>query len=310
MKLSHLNGLRAFEATLRNGTFTAAADELGVTVAAVGQQIRGLEDYLGITLFDRLPAGAKPTKDALAVASRLTVAFTQIEDVFIELGSGRDPGRLKITMSRFMLDGWMTQRMPDFHNRNPGIEISYHIAEEFVDLLNSDVDLAIRFSPEPTPEYAYDDLHHSCFMPLCTPAFATEHGLSPDTDDLTGVALFQFHDTTNDPAWVGWPELLKRHAIRKSDSGPVQKISGYRVALSGEGLVLCSLTDSFNDLKEGRLVAPLGPSFVTQYTYGHRLVWAAGRNLTNPMRKFRSWVLREQDKFIVQASELLGVDLK
>ena len=310
MKLSHLNGLRAFEATLRNGTFTAAADELGVTVAAVGQQIRGLENYLEITLFERLPTGAKPTKDALAVASRLTVAFTQIEDVFIELGSGRDPRRLKITLSRFMLDGWMTQRMPDFHKLNPGIEISYHIGEEFVDLLSSDVDMAIRFSPEPTPEYAFEDLHRTCFMPLCTPDFARQYDLSPNTKDLTGVALFQFHDVTEDPASLGWPELLAQHAIRKSDSGPVQQISGYRAALSGEGLVLCSLTESFNDLVEGRLVAPLGPSFVIQYTFPHRLVWAAGRRLSIPMRKFRSWVLEEQEKFIVDASNLLGVQLK
>ena len=56
MKLSHLNGLRALEATLRNGTFTKAAEELGVTVAAIGQQIRALEDYLGLKLRQKSPA--------------------------------------------------------------------------------------------------------------------------------------------------------------------------------------------------------------------------------------------------------------
>ena len=310
MKLSHLNGLRAFEATLRNGTFTAAANELGVTVAAVGQQIRGLEDYLGVKLFDRFPTGAKPTKEARAVASRLSVAFTQIEEVFKELGSRHDPGRLKVTMSHFMLDDWMAGRMPGFHKCNPGIEIVYHIGDDCVDLLSSDVDMAIRFSPEPGPEYAFDELHKGCFMPLCTPAFASEHGLSPETKDLTGVTLFQFYIVTNDPAWAGWQELLERQAVRKADPGPIQQMSGLRAALSGEGLVMCGLTESFNDLKEGRLVAPLGPAFVTQYTYGYRLVWPAGRALTRPMRRFRTWVLQERDKFVAQASELLGVQLK
>ena len=47
MRVTHLNGLRALEATLRGGSFRAAADELGVTTAAIGHQIRGLEHFLG-----------------------------------------------------------------------------------------------------------------------------------------------------------------------------------------------------------------------------------------------------------------------
>jgi LysR family glycine cleavage system transcriptional activator len=309
MKLSHLNGLRALEATLRNGTFTAAAEELGVTVAAIGQQIRGLEEYLDIKLFDRLPSGAKPTEDALAVATRLTVGFTQIEEAFKELGSNHQSERLKITMSHFMLDDWLAERMPDFHARNPEIEVSYDIGEGYVDLLNSDVDLAIRFSPEPGPEFAFENLHTGCFMPICTPDFAARFKLTPQTKDLTGVPLFQFHDVTSDPSWVGWNVLLKRHSLRNADPGPVQKISGYRVALSGEGLVLCGLTESFNDLKDGRLVAPLGPNYVTEFAFGYRLVWPAGRSVTRPMQKFIKWVLEEREKFLAQASELLGVQL-
>ena len=62
MKLSHLNGLRALEAALRTGTFSAAADELGVTVAAIGQQLRGLEDYLGLRLLIGCPLVRGPQR--------------------------------------------------------------------------------------------------------------------------------------------------------------------------------------------------------------------------------------------------------
>ena len=310
MKLSHLNGLRALEATLRNGTFTAAAEELSVTVAAIGQQIRGVEDYLGVKLFDRRPAGAKPTAEALAGAARLTVGFTHIEEVFGELGSEGKMGRLKITMSHFILDDWLAARMPRFHGRYPGVAVSYHTGEELVDLFNSDIDMAIRFSIEPGPEYAFEPLHKGCFMPVCTPDFASRYDLHSEIRDLTGVPLFQFHDVTSDPAWVGWPELLESHSIRKSDPEPVQQASGYRVALSGEGLVLCGLTESFNDLVEGRIIAPLGPAFVIQYTFGYRLMWPAGRSLTRPMRNFRDWLLEERDAFLEQASDVLGVDLE
>jgi len=282
MKLSHLNGLRAVEATLRNGTFAAAADELGVTGAAIGQQIRGLEKYLGLKLFERLPSGARPTEAAHSVATRLTVGFTHIDDALGLLANGRQAGRLRIAVSHF---------------------------KEYVDLLNGEADMAIRFSPKPGPEYEFENFHNGYFMPLCTPGFAEKHDLHPGKKDLTGVPLYQFHDATSDPAWVGWPELLKRHAIAKNDPGPVQHISGYRVALAGEGLVLCGLTESFNDLREGRLVAPLGPELVAPFSYGYRLVWPAGRVMTRPMRYFRKWMVVARDKFVRDASDLLGCEL-
>ena len=69
MKTSHLNALRALEAALRTGSFRSAADDLGVTTAAVGQQIRGLEEYVGRQLFIRKPSGAVPTEAAVGVAA-------------------------------------------------------------------------------------------------------------------------------------------------------------------------------------------------------------------------------------------------
>lgn len=310
MKLSHLNGLRALEATLRKGTFTAAADELGVTVAAIGQQIRGLEAYIDVKLFDRLPSGVRPTDDALAIAARLTVGFTYIEEVFGELRSGRRDGSLSITMSRYVLDDWLAERMPRFYEQFPEVSIIFHTGDKLVDLLSGEADMAIRFSPEPGPEYSFDELYMGCFLPVCTPEFAARHNLSQDTKDLTGVPLFQIHEITSDPAWIGWPGLLERHKVRKSDPMPIQQVSGYRTALTGEGLILCGLTEGFNDLAEGRLVAPLGPEYVMQFTYGYRLVWPAGRSQSPAMRNFRKWLLAVHQEFINEASSLLGVQLR
>ena len=84
---------------------------------------------------------------------------------------------------------------------------------------------------------------------------------------------------------------------------------GYRVALSGKGLVLCGLTESFNDLRDGRLIAPLGPRRTGQLTYGYRLVWPAGRTLTMPVRRFHDWVRAECEALIREASEILQVRL-
>ncbi len=309
MKLSHLNGLRALEATLRNGTFTAAAKELGVTVAAIGQQIRGLEEFLGLKLFDRLPSGVRPTREATEIAARLTSGFSQVFEVLDELRGLRRDQRVTVSMSHFILENWLSAILPGFHKNAPDAEIRFDTGEDYANLFDGSVDMAIRFSPKPGPEFAFESLFKGCFLPVCTPEFAAQHGLSPNCPDLTGVPLYRLHDTTSDPAWVGWPELLRMFSIRKDDS-PVQRDAGHRVAVVGEGLMLTGLTECHVDLKNGRLVAPLGPDFVRHYTFGYRLVWPAGKTLTRPMKQFHNWLLAEKDIMLADASRVLGVELR
>lgn len=309
MKLSHLNGLRALEATLRKGTFSAAADELGVTVAAIGQQLRGLEDYLGIRLFDRLPAGAVPTPEARRVAARLTAGFSQIEDVLAELRAGRDGRRLSLTMTYHFFDDWMSQRLPRFYALNSTTEVTIDTGDRLVDLNSENVDMAIRFSLEPGAGNKALDLYRGCYFPVCSPAFAAAHGLDPECRDLTGVPLFVLQETTTDPEWRDWPEWMEQFGIRKRDATPRKRTTGRATAASGSGLLLIGLTEAFNDLRDGRLVAPFGKRTVCPFSYRYRLVWSATRSLSSAMRNFQRWMADERDQFVGEASDMLGVEV-
>lgn len=308
MKLSHLNGMRALEATLRNGTFTKAAEELGVTVAAVGQHIRVLEEYLSLKLFDRLPSGVRPTREAKAIAGRLTGGFTQIESALSELRGPDGTQRIRVTLSHYVLDEWLSSSMPRLRERAPDLTVNFHCGEELVDLFGGEYDMAIRFSPEPGPDYDFIPLHRGYFMPVCTPEFAGRHDLAPEVRDLTGVPLYRLLDQTSDPAWKGWKEILEEKGIRKDDFS-VEQLTGRGTAYSGGGLVLLGLTESFAGLVEGRLVAPLGPSFVYAFSYGYRLVWPEGRELTRPLRVFRDFMEAERELYLAAASRALGVEL-
>ena len=310
MKLSHLNALRALEATLRKGTFSAAADELGVTVAAIGQQVRGLEKYLGIKLFDRLPSGAQPTREAVAVAQRLTLGFSQIEDVLTELRGGRDGRRLSLTMTYHFFDDWMSQRLPRFYARNNSVEITIDTSDCLVDMASENVDMAIRFSSDPGPGNEALDLFRGCYFPACSPEFAAAHGLNPDCRDLTGVPLFVLQDATTDPAWIGWPEWMKKFGIRKHDTMPAKRTTGRAAAVSGAGLVLIGLTEAFNDLVDGRLIAPLGTWAVSHFSNQYRLIWPASRSASIAMREFRRWIAKERDEFVREASKILGTEIR
>lgn len=309
MKITHLNGLRALEATLRNGTFSAAAEEMGVTVAAIGQQIRGLEEYLGVKLFDRLPSGAVPTEAAKEVAAQLTVGFGQIGDALGQLGAVRRAAKLRVATFKWFHEDWLTDRVPRFYESCPEVEVEFDLGDRFVDLVRGEADIAIRVGPDGRAELKREHLFLGGFLPLCTAEFAERHGLNEMTCDLSGVPLFRYALTSGDPAIVGWAELLERHGIRRDDSTPPNRVAGTRAALSGHGLVLCGLVSSFAELRSGRLVAPLGPRLYTRYTYPYCLVWSAGRSLTPAMRGFRDWLFKERETFISEASELIGVEL-
>lgn len=310
MKLSHLNGLRALEATLRNGTFSAASEELGVTVAAIGQQIRTLEEYLGVKLFERHPTGAEPTDAARQVATQLTVGFGQIEDALDRLGAVRRAAKLRVATFKWFHEDWLTERVPRFYERCPQVEVEFDLGDRFVDLIGGEADMSIRIAPQIGPELSHEHLFDGGFLPLCSPEFALKHGLEETTSDLTGVPLFKYSPTSSDPAIVGWSELLAQHGMERNDPEPPNRIAGIRAALAGQGLVLCGLVSSFAELRAGRLVAPLGPRFYTSYSYPYSLVWPAGRSLTPTMRIFRDWMKSERDAFLAEASELVGLELR
>lgn len=309
MKLSHLNALRALEATLRRGTFSAAADELGVTVAAIGQQLRGLEGYLGLKLFDRLPTGARPTAEARAVAERLTAGFGIIDETLAELRAERDGRQLSLSLTYHFLDFWLSPRLPRFYAAHPEIEMRVEPSDRLVDLMSENVDVAIRFSREPGRELDALDIYHGCYFPACSPEFAAAHGLTAETRDLTGVPLFKIYDRMTDPAWIDWPAWIDTYGMTCREPVPAGRTTGNGTAASGAGLVLTGITAAFTDLRDGRLVAPLGPRVVRRYSYMYRLVWPNTRRPSRVMRAFLDWITTERDEYLAIASALLGVEV-
>ena len=84
-----LNGLRAFEAAARHLSFTKAAIELCVTPAALGHQVKALEERLGVSLFRRLPRGLALTDEGRALLPVLREAFDRMADLLGRFDDGR-----------------------------------------------------------------------------------------------------------------------------------------------------------------------------------------------------------------------------
>lgn len=294
MKVTHLNALRALEVTLRQGSFRAAADELSVTTAAIGQQIRTLEDFLGRKLFLRTNTGAQPTDHALSVQQKLTTSFSTIEDIINQLKIRQSQNRLAITLPSSFAENWFTDRLPDFYKLNSEIDLRLDASNRMVDLLTEDFDFAIRYS-RPSPEkYEEVILFGDYVIPVCTPDFANQHQLSRDLKSLEGVPLIHLGERTPDPEWADWIKWGEAFGFEldslRDGIHLTQFNSGIQTAIRGQGLVLCGVVEAYNSIKEGLLVCPFGPELCYRTSYQYRLVCVHGRVLSNLQVQFQKWV--------------------
>ncbi len=148
MKRSHLplNGMRVFDAAARHLSFTNAADELAVTPAAVGQQIRALEDMLGVVLFRRTPKGLELTSEAEAGLESLRSAFLNLEESVRAMQSGHSSNSLTIAAPRDVIAKWLTAKLSQFARNNPDIRFNIINADEGLDFTEANLDAAIRYT--------------------------------------------------------------------------------------------------------------------------------------------------------------------
>ena len=182
MKRTHLplNGLRVLDAAARHLSFTRAADELAVTPAAVGQQIRALEDLLGVVLFRRTPKGLELTGEAMAGLDPLREGFLRFEEAVQAIQAGQSSHVYTIAVPRDFLGLWLAPRLAGFRRDNPQVRFALVAGDAELDFTEANLDLAIRFGEGPGE---------------------LEGVALGDTDRV--VVAPQDSDLT--PAWIGWP---------------------------------------------------------------------------------------------------------
>lgn len=150
MKRTHLplNAMRVFDAAARHLSFTRAADELAVTPAAVGQQIRALEDVLGVVLFRRTPKGLELTPEGISGLDALREGFLRFEESVEAMQAGQASDRYTIAVPREFFAEWLAPRLARFQSDTPGIQYILS-ADEHADFTEANLDIAIRLVDGP-----------------------------------------------------------------------------------------------------------------------------------------------------------------
>ncbi|MFA5969443.1 MAG: LysR family transcriptional regulator [Sphingomonas sp.] len=151
MKRTHLplNGLRVLDAAARHLSFTRAADELAVTPAAVGQQIRALEETLGVVLFRRTTKGLELTPEGSAGLVALRQGFLQFEEAVRAMQAGQSSKSLTIAAPRDLIQKWLMSRLADIARADGELRFVLVPADDVLDFTEANLDLAIRWGEGP-----------------------------------------------------------------------------------------------------------------------------------------------------------------
>lgn len=147
MKRTHLplNALRVFDAAARHLSFTKAADELAVTPAAVGQQIRALEDVLGVVLFRRMTRNLELTPEAERALPALRAGFLHFEECVHMLQEGQGSRTITIAAPRDLTSKWLASRLAAYGRAHPDMRFVLSPMDGGVDFSQANLDVAVVY---------------------------------------------------------------------------------------------------------------------------------------------------------------------
>lgn len=294
--LSRLRALLAFDAAARHGSFVAAAAELHVTPAAIGQQVRALEAMVGTRLFVRRPHGAArlvPTEDARAALKDITEGFDSLAAGLRRL-RGRTPRSVVVvTASHALAARWLLPELPDFGQRHPEVDVRLDVTDRLLDLAQGEADLGLRCGPGGWPGVQATHLMDEEIYPVCSPALLGD--ARPQAPGwLAGQTLI--HDTTAPAAAVfpDWPRWLvfAGISIANAERGLRINASGavLQAAAKGQGVALARHALVAHDLAEGRLVR-LFPTLRWPIPWAYYLVTGARAARRPEVAAFRDWLV-------------------
>lgn len=290
-RLPPLSALRSFDAVARTLSFTRAAEELGVTQAAVSRQIRLLEDRLAVRLIDRGPAGRNELTDAGDILFKAVhQAFDTIAHSVERISGSGAREILNVSIAPFFSARWLTPRLMNFVRGHPAIELRLHHSYRPADHRREGIDIGINWGGGSWPGVRAEKIMDGSLTPVMSPAFFARMDRSAGPNGLPDQTLlyeFDFKD------WLAWfaaagvpttPEPMDR--LRLSDSHALR-----RAALDGHGVALFFRELIDDDLANGRLIRPFPINVHTGFDY--HLNYPDDYDLPAKTKAFRRWVMDE-----------------
>ncbi len=288
-RLPPLAAVRVFEAAARHGNYTRAAEELGMTQAAVSYQMKLLEERLGVALFARSGRGIALTEIGQRIAPQLTGAFDAMGQAFASVHAETE-GVINITAPRTLATNWLASRLGSFQLARPDLAVRLHVGDEMVDLLAGEADVALRGAPGPMPGLCCHFLMGMPVAPFASPAFLAKHPAVRSPADLLGLPRLSYRDDW----WDLWFAAAMGEAPDYEDLAGVRfdsQILDGSAAIAGHGVSILSPPMWLPAIAAGQLVQVL--PHTAQYRNAFWLMYPESKRNQPRIRAFRDWLLAE-----------------
>ena len=294
-RLPPLNALRAFEAAGRHLSFSKAAAELNVTPAAISQQVRALEDHLGMPLFRRLNRALLLTDAGQLGLPAVSEGFERLADAVDAIKGSEDSNALAVSVSPSVAAKWLMPRLDRFYREHPEVDLRIDATSTVADFGADGIDVAIRYGPGEYPGMRVDILMAEEVFPVCSPALLEGDAPLREVSDLARFPLLHLAWVSQDESWPDWRMWLAAAGYPEIDTtrGPrfVQFGMAVEAAIKGMGVALGSTAVVADDLASGRLVKPFDLTLAPPFKY---YLVCPERTADRPIiAAFRDWILRE-----------------
>jgi LysR family glycine cleavage system transcriptional activator len=271
-----LNALRVFEAVATRLSFSAAAEDLHVTPAAVSQHIRSLEGYLQVRLLVRSGRRVTLTSEGLELLPGVRRGLGELSASLQQLKQHRRAGPLQVTALSSFLQRWILPRMRSYRRRCPNVMLRFHTSSDPVDFSRSPIHVAIRMGRGHYPNLHSEKLLDEWLVPVASPELLRQHGPLRRGARLDAYPLLQ----ASDEPWAA--------SIDDSVGVLAAAEEGLGYALTRWSLVLQSL-------QKGRL--RLAADDFRPYEYSYFFVCPPAYLALPKVTGFRDWIVQEASSF-------------
>ncbi len=292
-----LRSLRAFDAAAKHLSFTRAAEDLGVTPAAISHQIKELESQLGLVLFTRTSRSMRLTRQGEILQAAAQESLEVLSRALMRVKRLENNRQIRVSASPSLAAKWLVPRLERFLELQPGADVRVDVSHSVVDFDREDIDLAIRFGEGKYPGLRADLLFQDNVFPVCSPRIISKEKPLNTPRDLLRHTLIHLDWEAQGSPWPNWKMWMKAAGVGEFDERAGlhfgQTSFAVQAAIDGMGVALGDSTLVADDLAAGRLVKPFELALRAPAQYAYHVITRRDTSGAPLVDAFRDWCLAE-----------------
>ncbi len=302
-QLPPLNALRAFEAAGRHLSFRKAAEELGVTPAAISHQVKALEEYCGAPLFRRLTRALLLTDTGQAALPVLGEGLDKLAEAAAGMRLHEDTPLLTVSVTPSFAAKWLVPRLDRFRAAYPDYDLRVDATDRIVDFAREPADMAIRYGGGNYPGLRADCLMSEVSSPVCSPRLLEGAHPLRTPEDLRHHTLLHVDWQREDVSAPSWRMWLLAAGVRDVDPARGQHFNqdsmAVQAAIEGHGVALGGNVLVKDDIAAGRLVRLFDLSVADPLDFSYYVVCPEESVNRPKVAAFRTWMIAEAQRSLV-----------